>query len=338
MRHHLADHGQRHRRDLAVAAGCRAARACRPRAARGRPARPAGPAARRPRGRTGTGRPPGRPGRPRPRPPAPARSMASSSIASAMSPEVAQWASAAAATSDSARRGHLAAQQRATTAPFSAAGLPGSDSARRSAVLVIQQADHREQVVREPGGHAGAGDVRRVQPVEEVGVGDSAGTAHAHRLPGGNGISGRTVRADGPAPGDTNHWLDTSSSSRKRSTIRLCRAWSVERLAHDPAGQLGGQRPDLGAQRGQRLLPLGLDLGLGRLGHPAGFGLGLLAHLGDNLRALLPGLLAQPGRLVPGLGQLLPVLLEQLVGLGLRLFATWPGRPRSPRCGRPASC
>jgi len=31
-----------------------------------------------------------------------------------------------------------------------------------------------------------------------------------------------------------------------------------ERLAHDPAGQLGRQRPDLGAQRGQRLLPFGL--------------------------------------------------------------------------------
>ena len=49
-------------------------------------------------------------------------------------------------------------------------------------------------------------------------------------------------------------------------------------------------------------------------------GLGLRAHLGDDLGALFPGLLAQPRGLVPGLGELLPVLLEDPGRLRLGLF------------------
>src|SRR5260370_40858139 len=83
-----------------------------------------------------------------------------------------------------------------------------------------------------------------------------------------------------------------------------------ERLAHDPASQLGRQRPDLGAQRDQRLRPLGADLSLCGLGYPAGLSLSLLAHICDDLRALLLGLRAQPGRLVPVLGHLLAALAQ----------------------------
>ena len=61
-----------------------------------------------------------------------------------------------------------------------------------------------------------------------------------------------------------------SSSSRDSPTMR-------------PAS-VGGQRADLGAQRGDRLLALGLDLRVRVLDDPVGLGLGLLAHLRDDLR------------------------------------------------------
>src|ERR1700743_3127515 len=64
-----------------------------------------------------------------------------------------------------------------------------------------------------------------------------------------------------------------------------------ERLADDAAGQVGRQRADFGPERDQRLLPLRLDLSLGRLGDPAGLGLSALAPLGDDLGALLLSLL-----------------------------------------------
>ena len=48
-----------------------------------------------------------------------------------------------------------------------------------------------------------------------------------------------------------------------------------------------------------------------------GLGLGLLAHLRDDLRALLARLLADPRGLVPGVGELLLELGELGVGLGL---------------------
>ena len=59
-------------------------------------------------------------------------SIASCSIASTMSPEVAQRDSTAATTSDSVRPVTFPCSSAEATAAFSAAGLPGSDRARRS--------------------------------------------------------------------------------------------------------------------------------------------------------------------------------------------------------------
>ena len=108
-----------------------------------------------------------------------------------------------------------------------------------------------------------------------------------------------------------------SRSARKRSTTRRAALVVLEALADDPPRERRGQRADLGAQRRDRLLPLGLDLGVAVLDDASGLGLGLLAHLGDDLRALLARLLADPRRLVPGVGELLLELGELGVGLGL---------------------
>src|SRR5215831_7591343 len=90
-----------------------------------------------------------------------------------------------------------------------------------------------------------------------------------------------------------------------------------QRLAHHAAGQVHREPADLGLERLERLLPVGLDLRVRHVDQAAALRLRLLAHLGDDLRALLPRLLAQPGGLVPGLGQLFPVLGEGGVRLGL---------------------
>src|SRR6202042_1631201 len=49
-------------------------------------------------------------------------------------------------------------------------------------------------------------------------------------------------------------------------------------------------------------------------------GLGNLEHVRDDKGALLLGLLAEPRRLLPGLGELLAVALEYLLGFGLSLL------------------
>ena len=94
----------------------------------------------------------------------------------------------------------------------------------------------------------------------------------------------------------------------------------LERSADDTPGQVGGQRADFGTQRGQRLLALRVDLRVRGLGETPRLGLRLLAHLGDDLGALFPGLLAEAGGFVPGLGELLAVLLEGPLGFGLGLL------------------
>src|SRR5580658_4517536 len=259
-------------------------------------------------------------------------STASCSIASDRSPEVAQWPSAAAATRASARPVIFPCNSAATTAPFSAAGLPGSDSARRSPCSVSSSPTTANSSL--------ASLVATVALVTWSADSRSESSANEALL---------TPRMRTRLPGVLRRFLPNGAWCQPPGSWRAARALHLlqlveepvhhpalphglgERLAHDLAGQLGGQRPDLGAQRGQRLLAFGLDLGLRGLGHPARLGLGLLAHIGDDLRALLPGLLAQPGGLVPGVGQLLPVLLEQLLGLLLRLIGA--GQPALDRLG-----
>src|SRR5690606_28172189 len=73
----------------------------------------------------------------------------------------------------------------------------------------------------------------------------------------------------------------------------------LEGLADDAAGQLDGQPTDLRAELGEGGLAIRLDLGLRRLDDAASLGLGLLAELGLDLRALRLRLLADPGRLLP---------------------------------------
>src|ERR1700750_1888026 len=235
-------------------------------------------------------------------------SIASCSIASTMSPEVAQRDSTAATTSASVRPVTLPCSNAEATAAFSAAGLPGSDRARRSPCSVSSRPTT-----------ANSSSPSRVGPRGLVLVFAFSRSPHNHRLRGRTTrFSARTGWVTAPVPVRASlagHLELVEEPVHHPALPRLV----GERLAHDPAGQLGRQVPDLGAQRGQRLLPLGLDLGLGRLGDPACLGLGLLAHLGDDLRTLLPGLLTHPGGLVPGLGELLAVLVEQVRSLALRL-------------------
>src|ERR1700761_2353465 len=235
--------------------------------------------------------------------------MASCSRASVMSPEPAQWARTVPATSDSVASLILPCSRATTIAPFSSAGRDGSASARRSPCSRSSRCSTE---------NSSAPTVSAWPPVVRRASGSwSLRAAKDARL---------TPRITG-----------SSSLGRPRPypavLLQVVQepvddpalpGFVSERLADDPAGQVGGQGPDLTAQRGERLLALGLDLLLGGLGEASGLGLGLLAHLGDDLGALLASLLAQARGLVPGVGQLLLVLLEQLVGLGLSLFG--PGQ------------
>src|ERR1035438_3026214 len=94
----------------------------------------------------------------------------------------------------------------------------------------------------------------------------------------------------------------------------------LQRLTHDPAGQVYGQGAHLGPEHLDRQLAVGVDLRVRRGDQAPGLGLGLLPHLGDDLGALFLGLLAEPGGLLPGFRELLLVLLEPLIRLGLRLL------------------
>ena len=93
----------------------------------------------------------------------------------------------------------------------------------------------------------------------------------------------------------------------------------LQGLADDAAGQVGRDAPDLLAQRDRHLTAVRLDLRVTGGDDGLALALALLAHLGDDRRALLTGLLGDPGRLVAGLGELGLVLLERLLGLGLSL-------------------
>src|SRR6185437_8748457 len=90
-----------------------------------------------------------------------------------------------------------------------------------------------------------------------------------------------------------------------------------QRLTDDLAGQFDRERANLSAQRGQRLLPVRVDLGRGGRDQALTLGDAFCPALRDNLRGLFPCLLAHPGRLVPGLGELRLVLIQYALSLFL---------------------
>ena len=94
----------------------------------------------------------------------------------------------------------------------------------------------------------------------------------------------------------------------------------LQRLADDLAREGRRQRADLLAQLDDRLLALGLDLTLGRLGDAGGLGLGLTAQLGDDRGALLARGLPDLVGLGARAGELGVVLLQRGLGLGLGLL------------------
>ena len=128
-----------------------------------------------------------------------------------------------------------------------------------------------------------------------------------------------------------------SRSARKRSTTRLWRASSSSDSPTMRPASDGGQRADLGTERGDRLLALGLDLGVRVLDDARRLGLRLLAHLGDDRRTLLTRVLADARRLVPGVAELLLELGQLGVGLGLLGLGRLAARPRWRSSGRRTS-
>src|SRR5580658_2649201 len=202
-------------------------------------------------------------------------STASCSIASDRSPEVAQWPSAAAATRASARPVIFPCNSAATTAPFSAAGLPGSDSARRSPCSVSSSPTTANSSLASLVATVAlvmcSADNRSDRSANEALLTPRMRIAFCANFRAYFGFLCRTSRAS-----RAGHLLELVEEPVDHPVLpdRV-----FERLAHDLARQLGGQRPDLGAQRVQRLLAFGLDLGLRGLGHPARQGLGLLLRL-----------------------------------------------------------
>src|SRR6185437_10454202 len=100
-------------------------------------------------------------------------------------------------------------------------------------VLRVEQPDHREQLVADLLGGRGA-NRDRAQLLAEPGVRCPAGAAHYCAAP------------DGAAP------VWASRLSRKRSTIRLCRAWSASdsptiRLASSVASAPTSERSEISA-------------------------------------------------------------------------------------------
>src|SRR5690606_26842325 len=80
------------------------------------------------------------------------------------------------------------------------------------------------------------------------------------------------------------------------------------RLSDDLLGQVHRGAADLGAQFGEDLLALGFQLGVARGHDPVAFGLGLRAHLRQDLLALGARVLTDARGLEAGVGQLLLVL------------------------------
>ncbi len=114
--------------------------------------------------------------------------------------------------------------------------------------------------------------------------------------------------------------LEPSSSSRKLVDDATLARLVLERLADDAAGEVGRQTADLGTELRESLRLVGLDLGVSGLDDAPGLGLGLLAELGLDLRALLASFLPEAGGLLAGLVELVAVLLKSCLGLGLGVF------------------
>ena len=80
---------------------------------------------------------------------------------------------------------------------------------------------------------------------------------------------------------------EASRSARKRSTMAVAFLSSVRLSPMTPDARSMRERADLGAQRDERGLALGLDLRLRARGDAGGLGRGLLLGLGDDLLAVL---------------------------------------------------
>ena len=120
------------------------------------------------------------------------------------------------------------------------------------------------------------------------------------------------------AAGDVLH--QRSRSARKRSTVRVCRASSSQRLTDDLAGQLDRDPAEVGPQLGDDLRTLGVELRPTGRGDPLGLGVRLGEHVVADGLGLGPRVLADLGGLLPGTGQLLVVAIERGLGLVLGLF------------------
>ena len=209
----------------------------------------------------------------------------------------------ASATISSERRADLARPK--TAGPGPASPRPATESSvatRRRPASPRRTSDDPEQLVADRGVRVAAVD--RVDFVSSA-SGLGGGTPHQR-------ISWLPWR-----PLEVSACLEVGQEAVDHAAAALV---VLEGLADDAAGERRGQRADLGPERGDRLLALGLDLRLCACSTMrAGLGLGLLPHLGDDRRTLLARLLADAAGLVAGVGELrLELLLGQLgVGLGL---------------------
>src|SRR5579859_5571226 len=201
--------------------------------------------------------------------------MASRSSASVRSAGLAQRDSAAAVTSSSVTGATLVCSSLRVIAAFSAAGLPGSDSARRSACSVSSSPTMENSSF--------ASLVATVALVMFSADSRSDSSAKDALLTPRMLIAFRAYFGDYYRTGrrDSGRHRNASLAGHLELFQEPVHHPALpgligQRLAHDPAGQLGRQRPDLGPKRGESLLPLGLDLGLSGLGDAAGLRLGLL--------------------------------------------------------------
>ena len=244
-------------------------------------------------GRSGTARPRRRRGRRR------ASALASSASTPSRSTRVEQLAPAATSgrrpaprSRSSAPRADLAGQQRAEQLGPVVAGAGRVGQRPAQPRLAPQQAGHGEDLVGDRGqprrlGAAG----ERVEPLGRGRVRLPADGLHQRRPPRRRG---------------------RPSSVRNRSTVPALAGLVGERLADDPAGQVDRERADLGAQLAHDGLPLGGELLLAGRDDPVATPrapwprMSCTDALGVGAR-----LVADPGGLGAGLGELLPVLLEQ---------------------------